>query len=300
MTTTYDDLDAMTRSLGSAFEYRYRQEGLRAAVTIDAETRTLITAGSGYGTDHGDVLTPTMLSRPHRFIAEALPTVPITEGRAVWVEELDTRSGGASASAVPEAGVKPEAPIAFSGAESPLAKVDAYVNATTDVLEDGIGLRDYIDRRLMLHLLVAEDRDLMASFIANTAVLTQTFATSALATLTDAASKVEQYLGSVTGIGMNPLDYWPMVKANPTASVIDLDGGTVLGVPIVRSLGVPQGKALVGDFDAGAVIRERDTTVRFSNSHDLNFTKNLTTILAERRYLLTVHAPQSFAVAALA
>lgn len=299
--TELDDLDAIAAgSLGAAFAYRYRIDGKRASVLFDArEQRTLITTGSGYGAARPDVTTPGGPHRIARYLGEVIPRVPTTESLIPYVAEINTASDQASASAVAEGGTKPESPIQFRGGEVSLGKVNAWAEATDELLDDAAGLRAYIDSRLMENLSAAEDVALVAALLAVSGIQSQAFTTNVLTTLANALAKVETAAGGGAALAMHPADYWALLLANPTATAIDATTGTVWGAPVVRTLGVPTGRAIAGAFDTAAVIRDKTTGVKFTDSHSDYFVKGKTVILAERRSVLVPLAPALFVSAVL-
>lgn len=307
MTTTLTDLDAMSGTLGEAFAYQYRQRARDARVsTPPGETRTLVASSGGWVSRDDPTVPP--VQRPARFLGDVIPRIPTTQGLIPYAAEVSTASNQAAASAVAEGGTKPEVAIQFQGSEVNVRKVDAWLPATSEVLDDAEGLRAYIDLRLMTMVANREDAQVIAGTgtgpdmlgILNTSgVQSQAFTTNVLTTLANALAKVETAAGGGAALAMNPADYWALLAANPTATAIDAAAGTVWGVPVVRTLGCPSGKALAGAFDTAAVIRDRGTNVRITDSHDDYFVKNKTVILAERRSVVCVLAPALFVSAVL-
>ena len=70
--------------------------------------------------------------------------------------------------------------------------------------------------------------------------------------------------------------------------------GETLTVPVVPSAGVPEGTALVGDFQQAAVWT-RSLVVYFSASHSDYLIRNLVACLCEGRFAVGVFAPAAFA-----
>lgn len=105
-----------------------------------------------------------------------------------------------------------------------------------------------------------------------------------------------------TAILLNPANWLEfeidMLTNNPTlASVADLSNGIpprLFGVPVVQSIGVAADTFAVGAFNVAGVIYNRsNVNVSISYSDDDNFTKQLVTVLAERRLALAIEAPHA-------
>lgn len=99
---------------------------------------------------------------------------------------------------------------------------------------------------------------------------------------------------------LNPVDWLnfeiDMFTNNPTiASVADLSNGIpqrLFGVPVVQSAAVSADTFAVGAFNlAGTIYNRNSVNVSLSYSDDDNFTKQLVTVMAERRLALAIEAP---------
>lgn len=125
----------------------------------------------------------------------------------------------------------------------------------------------------------------------------------------DGIVAVELGFADANGVVLHPSDWAAMLKQTATGSGerLDSDGAfgtppvTVWGLPAVRSVAVPVGSALVGDFATGATVYVRESVnLRTSDSDQDDFLRNRTTLLAEGRFGLAVWSPQSFALVHLA
>lgn len=105
-----------------------------------------------------------------------------------------------------------------------------------------------------------------------------------------------------TAILLNPNDWLSfeidMLANNPTiASVADLSNGIparLFGVPVVQSSAITSDTFAVGAFNlAGTIYNRSDVNVSLSYSDDDNYTKQLVTVMAERRLALAIDAPQA-------
>jgi HK97 family phage major capsid protein len=110
-----------------------------------------------------------------------------------------------------------------------------------------------------------------------------------------------------TGVVMHPTDWQRTLIAKASGSGEYLSGGPfemnaqqLWGVPLVPSRAIPQGSALVGDFEIGAQLFIREgVNVLLSDSDQDDFIKNRVTLLAEMRAALAVFRPAAFAVTEL-
>ncbi len=105
-----------------------------------------------------------------------------------------------------------------------------------------------------------------------------------------------------TAILLNPIDWMSfeidMLTNNPTiASVADLSNGIpprLFGVPVVQSSAITADTFAVGAFNlVGTIYNRSDVNISLSYSDDDNFTKQLVTVMAERRLALHIDAPQA-------
>jgi HK97 family phage major capsid protein len=72
------------------------------------------------------------------------------------------------------------------------------------------------------------------------------------------------------------------------------------GLPVVVTNSIAAGTFLLGSFDMGAQIWDRqDATIEVSRENSDNFVKNMVTILAEERIALTVYRTQAFITGSL-
>jgi len=69
----------------------------------------------------------------------------------------------------------------------------------------------------------------------------------------------------------------------------------IMGLPVIETTAMTAGKYLVGDFANGIELVYREgISVRFSDSHSDNFTKNKTTIRIEERLALPIYRNEAF------
>jgi HK97 family phage major capsid protein len=105
-----------------------------------------------------------------------------------------------------------------------------------------------------------------------------------------------------TAMVIHPLDYEKAVLTK------DANGSYLAGGPFVATVGkglwaipaivttaISQGTALVGAFDSASFLKKGGIAVKSTDSHDGNFVKGITTIVAEQRAGLKVGKPAAFA-----
>jgi HK97 family phage major capsid protein len=106
------------------------------------------------------------------------------------------------------------------------------------------------------------------------------------------------------GVVVHPIDYFRSLKVKTAGSGQRLDGGgafdttpaTMWGFPAVVTPAMPQGTALVGDFQLGATCFIREgVNIRLSDSDNVDFVQNALKMLAEMRAGLACWRPVAFA-----
>jgi len=224
-------------------------------------------------------------------------------GRVTGVREINTAENSGGASAVPEGGEKPAATLEFEREDLGIGKFAVTIPATEELLEDVPGLVDYIDRRLMDSLRVREADELLNGDgtgenllgLRNADIATQAFATSVAESVARGLARIEDADGIADAVVIDPVAYEVSVAANA-----GYWSHLASRLRIVPSPAAGADKAVVGAFSTGAVVRERSTVVKFSDSHELQFVSNIRQLLAERREALFTNVPAWFADVSLA
>lgn len=287
----------------------------RASVVHDGilEVRTLITSSSSDTPAAGVFTSPDSPVMPTNVVpavrmGDLFPRVPAHSGLVAYVRELNPASFEGGASAVSEANPKPEAEIDFEGGTLPVDKFAVSASITEQILSDAPGLRDFADRRMVDYLRVREEKLLLdgdgvspniKGLRQTSGVQTQAFSTSVANTIGLALAKVQKAYAPADSVVIGEDAFWPSFVAAPTfwAGLIESLGLRVL---VLSSNVIGASKAMVGAFAAGAVIRERDTSLAISPDHGTNFLSNKITLRAERREAFIVNVPSWFCDTALA
>src|SRR5690554_344 len=113
--------------------------------------------------------------------------------------------------------------------------------------------------------------------------------------------KSEYY--NINGLVMNPVDWQTLETAKATDGHYLLvafaatsgETPTVWRVPVIVTNAIAENTFLLGDWTLGAQLYVREgISIRTSEHHDVNFTQNAITILAEQRYGLGISRPKAF------
>jgi len=218
---------------------------------------------------------------------------------------------------------KGESDFDFAAASEEVETIATYVIASTQILQDAVGLQSYLDSRVRFLVLLVEDNQLLngdgttnnlnglitQATAFNAGLLTNLGVASAtdLDTLRAAILQVTLANFPATGIVLPPFNWASieLTKDSQNRYIFTNPQNTtaprIWGLPVVPSQSAPDGEFLVGAFSLGAQVWDRmDAAVQFSTEDSDNFRKNLVTIRAEERLALTVYRPTSFVTGALA
>jgi len=294
----------------------------------EAQVRTLVDSGTTDGTAGdagffrpvGQPIAPTA-RRQRVFIRDVIAVQGTGLASVPYIREWDPTAYELLASAVAEAGTKPEVALAFEQDDAPIRKIAAWIPATTEVLDDAPTLRGYIDTRLAYMLALREERDILngdgnsgriKGILQYTVANGQTVGPLQTASNADvpiavatAIGLIENVEGDADGVAMNPTKFWgAMATRNANqfdgqtyggGSPFDVPSGTLWGLPVVRTRSLAATKGVVGSWRLGATLFDRmRTTIRVGNQHSTYFVENKVAILAEQRVGLAVHRPDFF------
>lgn len=218
------------------------------------------------------------------------------------------------ASPVAELAQKPQSDLSFDLLTTPVRTIAHWFHASKQVLDDIPLLQSYIDGRARYGLALVEEAQLLAGDGTGQNLLglipqatAYNFATYSIGSDTKidrvrrAALQVRVALYRASAVVMNPVDWADietMKDANGNYVVGDPRGvieKRLWGLPVVDSDAIAVGKFLVGAFNMGAQVFDReDANVQVSTEDRDNFIKNAVTIRAEERLALAVTRPESF------
>lgn len=282
--------------------------------SVQVQTRALLGVGqsgsSAWATTDAP-RSPSPYRQPH--VRDLFTPVPTTLTRVPYIREVN-RHTNEGATGTLEGAAKAEQTMEFDTAnhEAYLKKPTAWIPVTTDVYEDGPGLAAYVDGRLRTVVLEHEDDQLLNG----TGDLTSVSDPDMLGILQDpdvpvvgpSGSFRQRVLAAIASVGnaggnaSGVVVSWDDWAADMGwGSIDERDGGTSfwgdLGLTVVRTRRMPNGTVLAGDFPAAAMLRTRDKmTVRVGDQHSDYFIKNKLAVVAELREVLTINAPDLFAI----
>lgn len=225
-----------------------------------------------------------------------------------------------AATAVAEAGQKPEATFDFVESSVDVKKIAVYAKISDEVVNDFPQIQSTVDQRLRYMVAALEDNHLLngtgssnqITGILNTPGI-QTVSAAAYASVADA---IFQAMGKVRNIGffeptfvvMNSNDWTNLLLAKdsnnqylfggPAYGPYGVGGFTnarfIWGVPCIGTSVMAAGTALVGSRIGAQVWRREGIRLELTNSNEDDFEKNLITIRCEERLALTVYRPLAF------
>ena len=271
-------------------------------------------------------------NRPLR-IRDLIPTVPTSSNAVEFMRELaftnnagpqgpTTGSGANQAIGAGDFATKAQSELTYELVTKPVRTIAHWMAASRQVLSDAPMLQNLIDNRLTYGLDLESDDQLLNGdglgqnldgILQDPAIndvgeiASGTAAADLPAAMIDhirSAITVEQQneYYNMTGLVLNPADWETIETAKATDGhylMVNMPTGrateTVWRIPVVVTNAMPAGQFLIGDWNMGAVIYDReDVSVRVSESHADYFVKNGVAILAEERYCLAIPLPNAF------
>jgi HK97 family phage major capsid protein len=214
---------------------------------------------------------------------------------------------------------KPQSDVQMALVTSNVTTVAHWVQATRQILDDVPMLQSYINQRLLYGLRYVEDNqllngagtgtDLNGIYTQATAMTDQGIVASPTKIDVLRAAILQATLANLpaSGIVLHPSD-WFTIETAKDAQARYLVGDPqnriqprIWGLPVVETLAMTAGNLLVGAFEMGAQIFDRqDARVEISTEDGNNFVKNLVTILCEERLALAVYNTGAFIKGAFA
>ena len=229
------------------------------------------------------------------------------------VENVFTNAAAETA----EGALKPEASITFTPANVPMATIAHWLKISKQLAADNRALAAYVDTRLIYGVNLRVENQIIQgngtapnmSGFTRSGNFTPHGYTAANLTSAGLLNNRFDLIGKIIGdlkaadynadaIVLNPTDWWTIRLAKDSQNRYILgDPGQVIapslfGVPVVASNAVTADNVLVGSLAQAATFYDRESvTIQMSDSDTDNFTRNLITILAERRCALAVERP---------
>ena len=233
-------------------------------------------------------------------------------GKVYWVKVSAPMT---KASPVAQGDAKPDNQMVFTTVSESLKIIASVITVTRQAVEDWDELQGILETSLRYEVDKEDDRQILNGDGTGenyNGLITQATAYDSALTGGGAYNKADQIgraLQQVQSaneaepsfIVMNPVDWW-VVRL-----IKDSNGNYIFGSPAMRgtpgvwgltpviTTAIASGKFLIGSSNpVAAEIRDGfGTEVEISLHHDQNFVKNLVTVRAEKRSLLTVKRPGS-------
>jgi HK97 family phage major capsid protein len=207
-------------------------------------------------------------------------------------------------------GTKPQGHMNFEKVYETVKTIAVYVGATKRALSDAAQIRGIIDQELRedvveeLELQIVNGNGVGENFtgILNTAnVLVQPFAVDVFATARNAIANVDvNGRTTPTAWVIHPVD-WAAIELTQDGTNRYYYAGpqnqgppTLWSLPVVKSMSVPQGTGLLGNWNKAVLWDREQTTISATDSHSDWFIRNLVAILCELRAAFGLIRPSAF------
>jgi hypothetical protein len=236
-----------------------------------------------------------------------------TEGTIV--ARLVSSHGGAAG--VSEGSNKPEASFAWADRTAAIVTIAHWIAATRQVLADVPQLRNYVDNRLLYGLKRSEEYQMlygsgtsgeMLGILSHAGIWNYAQGDPETETPLDALRaavtlcQLSEY--EPNGVVLHPQD-WEAIQLQKgadkhyvfgPASIASRTPREVWSLDVVVTNAIAEGTALVGAFEQGAALFEReDAQILIDDRSHANLIANKVTILAEERLGLAIYRPEAFA-----
>ena len=265
-------------------------------------------------------------NRPLR-IRDLIPTVPTASNAVEFMRENVFTNNAAPQGTTAGLGggefvAKAQSEITYELVTKPVRTIAHWMAASRQVLSDAPMLQNLIDGRLAYGLDLKSDQQLLLGdgtgqnldgILVDAAINDAgelpvgTAAADVPAAMIDHIRKaitIEQTFEyyNMTGLLLNPADWETLETAKATDGhylMVSMPTGrateTVWRIPVIISNAQPVGTFLIGDWNMGAVIYDRESvSIRVSESHASFFVENGVAILGEERYTLAIPLPKAF------
>ncbi len=226
-----------------------------------------------------------------------------------------------AATRVAEGAAKPESTLDLEVANFTVEKTAVWQDVTEEMLADFAQASSYVNGRLGYMVQSLEDVQLLTG--SGSSQIRGILNTTGIQTLSGAVGTVDKlltakaYVEGANSAGfatpdayvMNTLD-WLAVRLTKDSNGQYLFGGpgyapygvggysnvgSLWGLPVVSTVSITRGTALVGSFRMGAqIFRRQGLTLRTTDSDGSKFVSNILTIVAEQRMALAVYIPNKF------
>ncbi len=291
----------------------YKSAPMRTKSLYQGSKAIITTAdGSGGALTGAQRANPDVFAPSRAFrLRDLLPVQPTQSNAIEFVQETGFTNAAAP---VAETMLKPESALTFDILTESVKTVAHWIPASRQVLDDAGQLRAYIDNRLLYGLMLAEEQQILygnglspnlSGILTNTGIQSYSWSAGEVGdSKIDAIrraitlARIAEY--PVNGIVLHPNDWEDiqLAKGDDGHYIwVNVNEGGVMrlwSVPVVETTAIAEGEALVGSFNMGAMLWDREeANIRVGEPDDY-FTRNMVAILAEERLALTVFRPEAF------
>lgn len=240
-------------------------------------------------------------------VRDVLPAGMTNSNLVEYTRELAFTNDAAETA---EGATRPESDITFELASVPVVTVSHWIKLSKQALSDAPALAAYIDNRLRYGVELRIDSQLIngagtsqalkgLSHADNKTAFTPTSGHTAI----DSVSKAKQQLAvadyDATAVILNTQDWGTIERLKDTTNqyVVGSPFGSIVptlwGLPVVVTNSLTQGKILIGAFNVGCMVFEREGVSVEMSRDGSDFTKGLVTVQAEARLALAGLRPAS-------
>lgn len=286
----------MLEALAAALAPALRGEVPSASYVVPFDLVAAVTwsgapVGDAEVRDRAPALVPTPM------LSDVLPNVP-GHGPAVSLPTLVPPAAGAGAAAHAPGVAKRNAVLSFTGVTSPMGSVATFIEVTDELAEDS-AIVPWLDVYLPWLVKYAEQNELLngtgvsphlLGFLSRTDIKTTASAATGpgLIAAMRGEAAASGFLPDIVVI--HPTDYSTIIADDAGLGLLVLLGAAT----IIEAPQLAPGAALVGSRMTAPIVRGADVLVEATNSHDVNFAKNIRTIRAASRLALGVIAPTAW------
>ncbi|ATW62299.1 major capsid protein [Pseudomonas phage Psp6] len=287
--------------------------GAKASFTMPIKAAITSLPGSAGVNIQPDRLGMVLPLQQRLFIRDLLAAGTTTSNALEFVRESGFTNNANVVSENPT-NPKPESDITFELDSVPVATIAHWVRASRQVLSDIPMLRGYIDGRLRYGLKLKEELQLLKGSgvglnITGIETVAQNYVNPGVVVAGETAiDRLRIAMLQVTlaeldpdGIVLSPIDWTAieLLKDGELRYLFTQPQGvatpTLWGKPVVPTQAQDAGDFLVGSFQQGAQIWDREQiNVTVSTEDRDNFVKNMVTILCEERVGLTIYREEAF------